>query len=79
MTQKIIKVGSSLGMTLSKQYVKDLGLNVGDQIEVQVNNDKKLLEVRPVRRTPAVDAELAAWTKKFVHRYQAALNELASK
>ncbi len=36
-TQKILKVGNSLGVTLPSSLVKNLSLKQGDQIEV-VNN-----------------------------------------
>jgi antitoxin component of MazEF toxin-antitoxin module len=39
-TQKILKVGNSLGITLPSNLVKDLSLKPGDQVDVvrEVNN-----------------------------------------
>lgn len=34
-TQKILKVGNSLGITLPSNLVKDLSLKPGDQVEVE--------------------------------------------
>jgi len=39
-TQKILKVGNSLGITIPSNLVKDLSLKPGDQVEVnrELNN-----------------------------------------
>jgi len=34
MTQKIIKIGSSLGVTIPKKQLDELGLDVGDEVKV---------------------------------------------
>lgn len=34
-TQKILKVGNSLGITIPSSLVKDISLKAGDQVEVE--------------------------------------------
>ena len=43
-TQKILKVGNSLGITIPSNLVKDLSLKAGDQVEVEreLNNSLTL-------------------------------------
>ncbi len=36
MTQKVIKIGSSVGITIPKKQLKELGINIGDEIEIEI-------------------------------------------
>jgi antitoxin component of MazEF toxin-antitoxin module len=36
MVQKVIKIGDSLGVTIPKSRVNDLGLTAGDKVEFEV-------------------------------------------
>ena len=36
MTQKVIKIGSSLGVTIPKKEVNELNLVAGDEVEISV-------------------------------------------
>ncbi len=42
-TQKILKVGNSLGITLPSNLVKDLSLKPGDQIDVERELNNSLI------------------------------------
>ncbi len=42
-TQKILKVGNSLGITLPSNLVKDLSLKPGDQVEVERELNNSLI------------------------------------
>lgn len=34
MVQKVIKIGSSAGVTIPKKQLQDLGISIGDEIEI---------------------------------------------
>jgi antitoxin component of MazEF toxin-antitoxin module len=62
-TQKILKVGNSLGITLPSNLVKDLSLKPGDQVDVErelnnsltinfVDSHQLSLGLSPKRRLP---------------------------
>jgi len=36
MTQKIIKIGSSAGVTIPKKQLDELGLRVGDEVQIDI-------------------------------------------
>lgn len=76
MTQKVLKVGSSAAVTISKKALEELGLKVGDTVRVQIDIKRPAVLIEPVKK---VDAELLNWTRKFIERYRPALNALAKK
>ena len=77
MVQKVIQVGSSAAITLSKQVIKDLGLSVGDSVRTTIDGKRRRLYVEPA--TAAISDETLDWTKKFIARYRPALEALAKK
>lgn len=76
MIQKVLKIGSSIGITIPKKSLKDLGLKAGDSVRVEVDS-----ATRSVRISPAVhvDPELVEWADNFIKEYRPALEELADK
>jgi antitoxin component of MazEF toxin-antitoxin module len=69
MTQKIIKIGSSAGVTIPKKQLEDLGIKIGDVIDIAI---------KPVAKTKA-DREVIEWTDTFIKKYRSALEALAKK
>lgn len=43
MKQKILKVGNSLGVTIPSDFVKSLGIQAGDKVEVEKKIDKRIV------------------------------------
>ncbi len=76
MTQKVLKVGSSAAVTISKKSLEELGLRVGDRIAVEIDRKNKAVIIKPLVE---VDQELIDWTKKFIDKYRPALEALAKK
>ena len=76
MTQKVLKVGSSAAVTIPKKSLKDLGLKIGDRINIKVDKKGKRVVIEP---TIKVDKELINWTSGFIKKYRSALEELAKK
>ena len=48
MSQKVITIGSSHGVTLSKNVLQALQLQGGDDVSVEYNSHKKCIEIKPV-------------------------------
>ncbi len=74
MTQKIIKVGSSAAVTISKKSLENLGLKIGDRVKVSELHKKMVIEP-----SVEIDTEVIDWTKKFIEKYRPALEALAQK
>lgn len=78
MTQKVLQVGSSAGITISKDMLKTLDLKVGDHVSVEVDAKRLGVVVLPLRRGKN-EAEFSAWSKEFLAQYGPALKALAKK
>ncbi|MDP3735284.1 MAG: hypothetical protein Q8R39_02555 [bacterium] len=74
MTQKIIKVGSSAAVTLSRETLGALGLDIGDRVEVATDAVRRKIVVVP---SVQFNPELVSWTRNFIRRYRKALDALA--
>ena len=79
MSQKVLKVGSSAAVTISKSSLKELGLRVGDTVEVSLDARHRNVIITPLRHPRRVDPEIIRWTKSFIDRYRPALEALAKK
>ncbi|MBI1961203.1 MAG: AbrB/MazE/SpoVT family DNA-binding domain-containing protein [Parcubacteria group bacterium] len=77
MVQKVIKVGSSAAITISKQAIKDLGVSVGDSVRTTIDSKRRRLYMEPA--SAAISEETLDWTKRFIDRYRPALEALAKK
>lgn len=78
MTQKAIKVGSSVAVVIPKESLRDLGIKAGDKLRIEV--DKKMGKFSVQLAEPVLtDKELISWTRKFIHKYRSALETLADK
>ncbi len=79
MTQKVLKVGTSAAVTLSKDVLQDLHLNIGDRVVVEVDKNKRFIVIQPMTVLSKEDANVAKLTYKFIQRYRHDLEELAKK
>ena len=77
MTQKVLKVGDSAAVTIPRKALEELGLRVGDSINVEIDKKKRMVFIEPVNKI--VDKEFLVWTRKFIERYKPALEALAKK
>lgn len=75
MTQKVLKVGSSAAVTIPKKSLKELGIKIGDSVNVQIDSEKGIVFFKV--KKPAIDKEIIRWTKDFIKRYRPALEALA--
>lgn len=76
MTQKVLRIGSSVGVIIPKSSSERIGLKAGDQVSVNVDIKKKKVIIEPAVE---VDRELIAWTREFIAKYRLALEALAKK
>lgn len=80
MQQKVIKVGSSAGVTIPKHSLEMLGLSIGSSVTISIDQKNKRMVVESTDASLAgIDEETIAWTKTFVDQYRGALKELADK
>ena len=77
MTQKVLKVGSSAAVTIPKGSLKELGLAIGDQVNVVVDKKSKRMIIEAAASD--IDREVLDWTDTFIKRYRPALDALSKK
>jgi putative addiction module antidote len=76
MAQKILKVGSSLAVTIPKKSSGDLGFKAGDIVNVRVDDkNKRLIIERGTER----HEKTVEWIEGFIKKYNTALKALADK
>ena len=75
MIQKVIRVGSSLAVTIPKKAHKELGIKAGDDVSVSINAGTKQVVVEPC--VAAIDPDTVKWGKRFIKKYRPALEALA--
>lgn len=69
MVQKIIKIGSSAGVTIPKKQLEELGIAIGDEVK---------LTIEPVASS-GKHAKLMQEYEKFVKQYGQTLKNLANR
>ena len=77
MTQKVLKVGTSAAVTIPKQSLVELGLKIGDSVNVVVNRQRRQFVVEPL--VQQMDEETVKWARDFIKRYRPALEALSKK
>lgn len=77
MTRKIFRSGNSAVVSIPQESLEALGLEVGAEVEVVVDEEQGRLIVRPAEDLPGVDAEFSRRLSDFIDRYRSALDALA--
>jgi putative addiction module antidote len=72
---KITRVGNSIGVTLPKEALDYLGLQLGDEVEVRARGS--LLEVVPVIKRPKLQPKLQKAVDRTIEKFGPALKRLA--
>ncbi len=78
MTQKVLKVGTSAGLSIPKEAMRDLKLRIGEHMTSHWDARTGTLSFRRAGK-PVVDKETVEWTERFVERYKPALKALAKR
>ena len=80
MAQKIITVGSSAGITLSKEVLQDMGTQLGDFIELRKDPKTNFFFIVPQHHKEKDSRnELISWVEDAISRYRPALEALKDK
>ena len=69
MVQRVIKIGSSLGVTIPKKQLDELGVSVGDEVRIKLE---------PVAKDKTQEKLMQEYDK-FVQQYSQTLKNLASR
>ncbi len=77
MTRKIFKSGNSVVVSIPRESLDALGLEIGSEVEVVVDEEQGRLILRPTNDLPGVDAEFSRRLSDFIDRYKPALDALA--
>ena len=81
LTQKVIRVGNSLAVTIPKSFSREAGWRAGKQVAVEEDPETETLTISAQSQRPHVSLtpEFLAWLNKFNNRYKTVLTELAKK
>lgn len=79
MIQKVLKIGSSAGVTIPKKALAPLHIKIGDKINVEVNRKIPRIIIEPLAATLEIDEKIAKLTLDFIKRYRKDLEALANK
>jgi len=79
MAQKVIRIGKSAGITISRETLQELGLGIGDPVRVEVDRRRNVFTVAPREELSGEDKKIARLTSQFIERYREDLEELAKE
>ncbi|MSR71283.1 MAG: AbrB/MazE/SpoVT family DNA-binding domain-containing protein [Candidatus Taylorbacteria bacterium] len=68
MIQKVIKIGSSAGVTIPKRTMEELGIAIGDEVSIKISHVEN-----------KISSELIDWTDRFIKTYRKDLEKLAQE
>ncbi len=54
MKRKVIKTGNSLAVTIPHQFVKEVGVRVGDEVEFKINPSKSRLLIKFIKKAKQI-------------------------
>ncbi|MBI3619977.1 AbrB/MazE/SpoVT family DNA-binding domain-containing protein [Candidatus Roizmanbacteria bacterium] len=81
MTQKIIRVGNSVALTIPKSFIEETGYKVGDQVVVEHDIEHKMLLVKPKEASgmKSLTPEFFHWLENTAKKYENVIKELANR
>ena len=80
MIRKLFKTGNSGVLSLPKEVLDDLGVKVGESINLELDSEQRRVILTPVEKPMAiagVNEEFARQVDAFIQQYRPALEELA--
>ncbi|MBC7542779.1 MAG: hypothetical protein H7338_08615 [Candidatus Sericytochromatia bacterium] len=72
---KVIKIGNSYGVVLSKECMASIGLAPGDDVEITARGS--LLELQPMVKRPKLRPELEQAFERTIEKFDDDLRRLA--
>lgn len=81
MLRKIFKTGNSAVVSLPKNALEQLGVEEGDDVQVELDEQNHQIVIRPVELPVAgiIDEVFAQQVSDFIKKYRPALEALAKK
>lgn len=79
MKKKVIRIGTSAGITISREALDILGVGIGDAVEMSTSEG--LLTVKPVatQTKTAIDPQILQWGNEFIAKNRELLERLKDK
>ena len=83
MLQKVLKVGSSAAVVIPKKSLEELGIAIGEKVNLLVDEREGTVIIRPQRSLSVSTKEryerIARLTLNFIDRYRSDLEALAKE
>ena len=79
MPQKIVKIGTSLGVIIPKDSALKVGWKAGDFVNVQVSKKSRGVSVVSADETSKIDERIMRHALQFIDKYRKDLEALARK
>ena len=79
MVQKVLKVGGSAAVRIPKKSLEELGLKIGDRVNVEIDQKSRSVSIRPAQELSRQDKKIAKLTLNFIERYRKDLEALVKK
>ena len=79
MDQKIIQIGSSAGVTISPDALKELGVQVGDTVETDKSGGVFSVKPKQKKESGQIDPQVLAWADDFIAKNHELLDRLKDK
>lgn len=79
LTQKLYKNGNSVAVTIPKEYLDELKLQVGTAVVVKKEGDELIIFSHDKHLASDVDAKFAKMVDEFVDDHRDVLKQLATK
>jgi antitoxin component of MazEF toxin-antitoxin module len=79
MAQKIIKIGSSIGITIPKELLREIGLKAGQTVKVRAEGSERLVVEKLERPSLDQTRETIGWATDYVEKYRKDFEALADK
>lgn len=79
MTQKIVRVGNSAAITIPKDFLELINLQIGDEVDVQSDKDMRVMIIKPTGSSAMtnITPEFKNWLDSFMVENHDVLKELA--
>jgi len=80
MIRKLFKTGNSVVLSLPKEMLDDLGVKVGESINLELDRDQRRVILTPLEKPIAIEGineDFARQVDAFVKQYRPALEEMA--
>lgn len=79
MRQKVLRVGTSAGVIIPKKTLQELGLKIGDYLQVDADSKTLSMVIRPEYVLSKEDKKIMRFGYEFIREYRKDLEALAKK